>query len=155
MKGSFNQKYEKFKTNVQTLVSQQTELLEGSYLEIKQELMGTSDDKIPSLTPNVTSSSEVPVSNAQENAKDKSQAPKVSVASLITKASRRNNQRSVRVQKWFEDSGAHIVEGKYNALLGNGFSKATSKLENVTRTFQLCKCMRKRTELDSSDYGEF
>ena len=99
--------------------------------------MGTSDDRIPSLTPNVTSSSEVPVCKAQENAKEKSQAPKVSVASLITKASMRNSQRSVRVQKWFEDSGAHIVEGKYNALLGNGFSKENDEqiLRDVTRTF--------------------
>ena len=146
MKGSFNQKYEKFKNNLQTMVSQQTELLEGSYLEIKQELMGTSDDRIPSLTPNVTSSSEVPVCKAQENAKEKSQAPKVSVASLITKASMRNSQRSVRVQKWFEDSGAHIVEGKYNALLGNGFSKENDEqiLRDVTRTFPTVQMYAKK-----------
>merc|ERR1711898_81672 len=73
---------------------------------------------------------------------------KLSVSSLISKANARNSQRSVRIQQWFENTGAHIVEGKYNALLGNGFSKDNDEqiMRDVSRTFPTTECTKRKMD---------
>jgi len=144
LKNSFNQKYEKFKSNVQSLVAKKNELLGGSYLEIKQELLNNNNNKneMPNLAANVKVS--VPT-NSNKSDQQQRGGTSMSVSSLISKANARNNQRSFRVQQWFEDTGAHIVEGKYNALLGNGFSTANDEqiMRDVSRTFPTTDMFKK------------
>merc|ERR1712188_8179 len=104
MKNSFNQKYEKFKNNVQNLVTQQSELLGGSYLEIKQELLGESNsnnnnnNEMPNLAANmkvsVPPASRSNVNNNNNTEGEQQQlSKKLSVSSLISKANARNSQR--------------------------------------------------------------
>ncbi len=159
MKNSFNQKYEKFKNNVQNLVTQQSELLGGSYLEIKQELLGESNNnnnnnnEMPNLAANmkvsVPPASRSNVNNNNTEGEQQQLSKQLSVSSLISKANARNSQRSVRIQQWFENTGAHIVEGKYNALLGNGFSKDNDEqiMRDVSRTFPTTEMYKKKDGL--------
>ena len=90
------------------------------------------------LTETITNSNNITISgthsltvnNNNTEGEQQQLSKQLSVSSLISKANARNSQRSVRIQQWFENTGAHIVEGKYNALLGNGFSKDNDDLLN-------------------------
>jgi hypothetical protein len=103
-------------------------LLSGSYLEINKE----SREQPPS---EALSESMAQAGSARVQS---SEGPKsVPVSSVVDEGRIHEKRRSARVAKWLEDANVYPVEGKYDALVANGFSCNDDQQiqRDITRTF--------------------